>query len=298
MTRLRLSLKSLVRIGLNLVFGALFLYGCSSSTTPTFLKENINDAIQDICKKEYKFDVKAKLAGNTLWIYVPLEDIFTPSDKPEKYTEKFTIEHNKEEFNSDTLKVEYLIKAIPEQEKTQEYKYNKDASEKINNVWKVLNRVLFSMDRAKQNEPKFYYLVIADIKNGFEIKEICYYLDLKKVSYVFISWGEFQHRTIQDTGISADIIGDKDGKHLKYNDITMEEFLAWQIQHRIKLKFQKPEVDQKADIDKEVLKIITYTLKAYNFDNFQFLELYNLFTNKKSLFNKAAILAKSVKPQS
>jgi len=47
----------------------------------------------------------------------------------------------------------------------------------------------------------------------------------------------------------------------------LEEFIADQIQNRIKLKFQKPEVPANADIDKEVLKIVNYTLAAYQFKN-------------------------------
>jgi len=71
----------------------------------------------------------------------------------------------------------------------------------------------------------------------------------------------------------------------------LEEFLADQIQNRIKLKFQKPEVETGVDIDKEVLKIVTYTLAAYQFKDFSLVELANLATGEKVILNQTSILA-------
>jgi hypothetical protein len=292
--KLKPSLKSLAKRGL-LNFYIIILsliFGCSSPITPSYLKEDIEKAIQDISKNEYQTDIKAKLVGKTLWLYLPVEDIFTKPDKPEKYTERFIITKSNNELKEDVLRAEYLIKAIPEQDKFHEYDFSKGIPEKINNVWKVLRRVLFSMERSNKSEPQFFCLIIADIKNGIEIKQISYYLDLKKVSYEFISWTEYQHRTIQDAEIAPQIIGDKEGRNIDYKDMTLADFVVGQIQHRIKLKFQKPEVDKNADIDKEILKIVVYTLKTYDFKNFSQVELNNLLTNSKTVLNQAALWAR------
>ncbi|MCX5706346.1 MAG: hypothetical protein NTW13_01525, partial [Candidatus Omnitrophica bacterium] len=272
------------------------LSGCSSSTQPTYLKENIDQAIRNICKKEYKMDVKSRLVGSTLWVYLPLEDLVTKteeSDKNKKYTERFSLEQNTVSLKDGLLKVEYLIKAIPEQEKQQEVKYNKDALEKIRNVWKVLSRVIFSTERLKRTEPQIFCVVTADIKNGLVILETSHHLDLKKVSYGLISWDEYQHRDIQDVEIKPEIIGDREGTSLDYKNISLNEFITKQIEYRIKLKFQKPEVGKNADIDKEVLKIITNTIKTYGFNNFSIAEINNLATNNKIIMNRAAVLAKA-----
>jgi hypothetical protein len=290
----KLSLKNLAKRGLlvNFIFLlSFFISGCTISTEPTYLKEDIPKAVQDICKNEYKIGVKAKLVGSTLWVYLPLEDLLIKSDKPERYIEKFAIEENKSEFKERVFSIEYQIKAIPEEEKFQEYRYNKDALDKINDIWKVLRRVLFSMERTKRSEPNFFCIVAADIKNAFEVKEIFYYLDFKKVSYGFISWNEYQHRTINETVVLPSIIGDEEGLHLEYKDINMEEFIAAQIKNRIKLKFQKPEVDKNADIDKEILKIITYTINIYGFKDFQGVESYNLLSKNRIILNSKAVLA-------
>jgi hypothetical protein len=292
--KLRLSLKNLARRVLNLCIIACLIGGCSSSTAPTYQKEDLEKSIRNICKNEYQLDVKVKLAGSTLWIYVPVEGLIEKSDKPEKFTEKFNIEQNKGGFADGNFKFDYSIKPIPEQEKSQDFKYNKKVLENINNVWKVLRRVVFSMKCAKGEEPKFYSLIFADMNMGVRIKELSYYLDLKKVSYGYISWEEYQHRSILEQDLAPEAIQDKEGLHINYKDITLEEFILAQIQQRIKLKFQKPEVDKNIDIDTEILKVVEYTLKTYNFKGFSEVELNNLLTKSRVILNQAAIWEKPI----
>jgi len=268
--------------------------GCSSSTEPTFLQENISQAIEDICKKEYNTYVKSRLVGKTLWIYMPVEDMFTKPEKPEKYTEKFEVGSDEAKFDNDVLKLEYAILTTPEKEKTQEIQYDKKVLEQSNNVWKTVRRVIFSCERIEGKEPLFFCFVMADIKNGHETQELFYTMDMKKVSYEYISWGEYQHRAIHDMKVSPEIIGDKEGLHIEYKDFTMQEFIAMQIEHRIKLKFQRPEVDKNTNIDREIEKIVTNTLKIYNFTNFREVEFMNLLTDNKIILNKAAILSKPI----
>ena len=293
MMKSKRSSKSLVKVGLKILPLILFLSACNSSITPSFLKEDITQAVKDICKKEYKLDLSTKLLGSTLWVYLPLENIVSKPDKPEKYVERFLLEDKKNSLDEKILKVNYLVRPTTEIEKQQEMTLDKSVNEKIFNVLQVIRRVLFSMGSSQKDTPQFFCIVTADIKNGFQIKQIFYFLDLKKLSYSFISQTEYQHRIIQDTTISAEIIDDKTGSHLNYRDITLEEFIADQIQNRIKLKFQKPEVPAGADIDKEVLKIVTYTLNTYQFKDFALVEMMNLATGKKITLNQAAILANS-----
>lgn len=288
--KLKQSLKSSVKTGLKLLSLILFLSGCNSSVSPSFLKEDIPHAVQDICKKEYHLDITTKVVGSTLWVYLPLENIISKPTKPEKYTEKFLLEDQKNSLNEKILKVSYLVKPIPEKEKQQEMSIDKTVNEKIFNVLQVIRRVLFSMDNSKKDKPLFFCIVTADIVNGLEIKQIFHLLDLKKLSYGLMSQTEYQHRIVQSTALSPLVIGDKNGAYLDYRDITLEEFIADQIQGRIRLKFQKPEVEKNADIDKEILKIIAYTLKAYEFKDYNFVEIVNLVTGNKDILNQKAIL--------
>lgn len=292
MMKLKLSSKSLARAGLKLIPLILFLSACTSSTTPTFLKENVSKAVKDICKKEYQLDVVTNLTGRTFWVYMPLENIITKSQKPEKYTERFLVEDRKNQFNERVLRINYLIKPVPETEKQQDMSLDKSVNTKIFNVLQVIRRVLFSMDNSEsKNNPLFFCIVTADIANGFELKQVFHCLDLKKISYGFISQTEYQHRIVQDTEISPQIIGDREGRHLVYQDITLEDFLASQIQGRIRMKFQKPEVEKNADIDREVSRVVSLTLNTYAFKNFSLVEMTNLATGAKIILNQTAISA-------
>ncbi len=291
MMKSKLSLRNLARVGLKLLPLIFFLSACTSSTSPSFLRADISQAVKDICKKEYSLDLTTRLVGQTLWVYMPLEDILYKSPKPEKYIERFLMEDKKNTLGEGILKVSYLIKPVAENEKQQEMGIEKSVNEKIFNVLQVIRRVLFSIDNTRKDNPIFFCIVTADIKNGFEIKQIFHFLDLKKISYGFISQSEYQHRVIQDTAVSAQVIGDIQGTHLDYQDITLEEFIADQIQQRIRMKFQKPEVEKNADIDKEVLKIIAYTLDTYAYKNFTLIEMTNLVSGAKTILNQAAVFA-------
>ncbi|RJO63431.1 MAG: hypothetical protein C4540_07225 [Candidatus Omnitrophota bacterium] len=287
----RPSLRNLARAVLCSVSLLIWLiYGCTSSTKPTYFTKDIPRHIETIAENEYTLTVKAKLVGSTLWIYLPLGDIFVKTDKPERYLERFEISSNALALKAGVLKGEYMIKAVPDREKYQEYKLDKAVIDKINDVFKIFRRVLFSMERAN-NEVRFLCVVIADIKNGYQVTQMFYTNDIKKVSYEFISWGEFQHRSIQETIVSESIIGDKNGINVGYNDIQMKDFIVGQVLNRIKLKFGKPEVASDADVDKEVIKIIELTLKMYNFKDFTSVELYNMLTNRRIVLSPANVWA-------
>ncbi len=274
-----------------------FLSGCFSYTQPTYLKKDIPSGIEEICRKEYKFPVKSKLAGTTLWVYIPLEDIVTKPDKPEKVIERFLVDKNQCALKDGILNAVYLIRAVPEKVKYQQASYDKEAAEKINQFYRVLMRVLTSTEKLRPQELQLVCVVTADINNGFQIGETFSYEDFKKYFYGFISQGEFQHRTLQEAEQSQGIIGDREGRHMVYREKSFSEFIAGQIQNRISLKFQKPEVEKGADIDKEVLKIINYTLRIYGFRDFQEVELNNLAKHKRIILNRAAALEETMEQQ-
>ncbi len=274
---------------LNTLIALSLILGCSSSTKPTFTQEEIHNAVRDICKKEYGIELTSRLAGKTLWVYMPAEDIFVPPDKPKNSNERFQVEQDDCAFKDDVLILQYNIKLIPEKEIPQEMEFNKQVSEKTNQVWSVIRRVLFSMDRSKSAEPEFICFVVGDIKNGYEIRQTSYYLDLKKISYNYISTEEYQHRAIQDIGALAEIKGDRDGSYIDYKDMTLKDFIARQIQYRIKLKFQKPEVARNANIDREVEKAVSSTIEIYALKDFDGVELDNLADNNKTFLSVRAI---------
>jgi len=280
----------LAKSGLKLLPLIFLLSACSSSTAPSFLKEDTASAVRDICKKEYKLELVTKLAGRTLWVYLPMEDIITKPAKPEKYTEKFSIDQRESTIENRILKVSYSIRPVTDKEIDQETALDKKVNENLFNIIGVIRRVLFSVDQARADSPLFFSIVIADIKNSFAVKYVFCLTDIKKYSYGLLSQTEWQHRVVQETQASALILGDRIGSHLDYQDITMDEFVTNQIKNRINIKFQKPEVEKNADIDKEILKIISCTTKAYDFRNFSLLEMTNLINNQKTTLDCVAVL--------
>lgn len=292
--KLKPSLKNLVRLAANtssiILIASFLLCGCGPSIPATYLKETAAIAIHDICKSEYNIEITTKTFGSTLWLYLPVENIISKSDKPEKSKECFAIKKNTGEFKDKILKLNYSIESIPEIEKLQEFVFNKAVLEKTNRVFRVISRVILSMDRTRK-QPEFFCFIVADTKTGILLKQTFYYLDIKKVLYQFISQTEFQHRNIQETEIALEAIGNKEGKNINYRDITMQDFIANQIRHRILLKFQKPEVGKNADIDREIIKIVANTIQIYNFKDFSSVELNNLLANKKTFLNLAAVFA-------
>ena len=295
MMRSRRFSKSLARTGLKVIPLIFFLSACTSSTAPSFLKEDIPDAVKNICKKEYKLDIQTKLVGNTLWVYLPLEDIVTKPAKPEKYIERFYVEDKKNYLSDKMLQVNYLVMATPEKEKERDTAIDKSVNEKIINLLRIIHRVLSSTGTAKEAKPSFFCIITADIKNGFELKQLSYVMDLKKFSYGLISQTEYEHRVVWDQSIAKEIIGDRTGTHINYSDITLNEFIANQIQNRIRLKFQNSEVDKNADINKEVQKIVAYTLEIYGFNDFAILEILNQATGERTILNASAVFANSKK---
>jgi hypothetical protein len=91
------------------------------------------------------------------------------------------------------------------------------------------------------------------------------------------------------------IIGDKEGLHLAWEEITMRDFVMKQIEQRVRLKFKKPETEHESDIDKEIIKTAIHTIKAYNFRDFTTLEFDNLLSNKKIILTQEEAWRNAIK---
>ena len=74
---------------------AVFFSGCNLlPSEPTYTADNLSDSVVKIARDEYKIHLTSKLAGRTLWIYLPLgEDLFVDSDKPQESISRFDFKH-------------------------------------------------------------------------------------------------------------------------------------------------------------------------------------------------------------
>lgn len=267
--------------------------GCSPPKSAFYTKENLSESIIKITEEEYNIPIVSKLVGETIWIYLPLqEELFIKSDKPQEYVKRFELEAIDGSLKEAVLKFEYEIKETPETKETQDKKLNPDAIDKINKILRTVRRVIFNLER-NGFKPKFFTVLTTDIKSGIEILDITYVEDLKKVFYGIISWTEYQHRSLEFVSLSLNATGDLEGKHINFYDVDFNDFLVEQIKQRLSIKFNRPEVEKGVDIDKEVLKSIKNVLEIYNADNFLLVDLKNLITGYRISMSRSAVLEES-----
>lgn len=294
MMKLRQYLKNLAKAALNSLLTALLLSSCSVNSSAPYTLETISEHLVKICRDTYKIDAVSKLSGQTLWVYLPLEEsLFIDAKAPQEYTHKFDIKSLEGSLNYETLSFSYHILEIPETKDSQNKTFNPDVADKINKVLRTARRVIFNLTRQKY-EPRFFVMIATDIKTGIEFLNTVYVEDLRKVSYEMISWTEYQHRSVEDIGVSFPAIGDKTGKHILMRDIDFKDFLLEQIKQRLQTKFSRNEVEKGADIDDEVLKTIRYVLDIYKFNDFMVMDLKNALTKRKISFSRAAVFEENI----
>ena len=71
-----------VKRALSLLLSSVFLLnlGACYKARPTYSREKMDRHIRDICRKEYRLDIKAWNFPQTIWIYVPLDNLLTDTN--------------------------------------------------------------------------------------------------------------------------------------------------------------------------------------------------------------------------
>lgn len=108
--------------------------------------------------------------------------------------------------------------------------------EEISKVISVVHRVALSTD-AKID---FLAITAADVKKyGLELTSIEYLPDIREAMFEKFSRGEYFMRSVRNISFSEKTIGDYSGEYKKFFDITFDEFIGYQIIHRVKNLFAK-----------------------------------------------------------
>ena len=130
---------------------------------------------------------------------------------------------------------------------------------------------------AADGTPDFFVVVIADIVNGLEARTVFYLTDLKRAYSDPTFYEEYARRVIseQPTG-GQEIIGDKQGQHVGFRDLSWGEFLAKQMVYRITFKYQQSGFPPSDDTRAEVLAAAADTVAAYQFTDFRAVRLKDL----------------------
>ncbi len=274
------------RFLLGLFFCSFLLTGCFSSDFPPSYKEtDISANIKKICREEYKLNVVPLRAGNTLWVYAPLDRLLHA------------------EFGKNPDKV-----------------FDEEMIEKARNILTSISRVLLSSDKA----PEFFVLDFADIKLGLDYSLTANLMDIKKSAAGGIPWTEANKRYVVGFEQSKMAINDTSGGHLKIYDIKLSEFLSRQIAQRVRIIFQEEpikkyfilkgidsgfqgnkfifgysvvrisEPKEKINISRKILEIITYCFKTYEFKDFSQVVIKDLSAEESSIYESKDIWARSI----
>lgn len=274
--------KSYFLLGICLILPGLFA-GCSRAAPPAPLPlSEAHQKFLKICRGEHKLKVILKPLRNTLWIYVPFDDdLMKVSSTPEGARKSDTsqegpaVKYLESVHNDRRFKITYDIH--PDKNYLQSPGYRLAYSSAYQ---KISQQVLAGVSRAyfeTRDAPQFFVVVIADVKNGVEMENIFYLEDLKQyMAFGALPQEEFVKRSIYEARGKTDWIGDTEGRHLAYTEITMPEFLAKQIATRINFKYQKSSFPPSPDTRSEILNAVAETLKSYNFTDFNYVELRDL----------------------
>lgn len=284
MMKLKLSLKNSAKSALLFSIFSITLTGCYETFEPTYKERDIPNIVKRICKEEYNLDVTTKRTSTTLWIYAPVEKML----------------HKDFGIKEDKI-------------------FDDEMSDKSRNILTAIGRVLISSDKP----PEFYALLVSDTNLGLDYTIIGNVLDMKKSFSGAVPWTEANQRYVIKFKRTSEAIGDITGRHLEAYDVTLQDFLAEQMAQRINVRFQQEDIkkyfkveksegtfindtfflrysieqvlksDKEIDTKKEILDIITYCIKTYEFRDFSTLELNDLIMQDKIVLNNAAIWGRS-----
>jgi len=139
--------------------------------------------------------------------------------------------------------------------------------------------------------PEFFVMVFADIKNGVGIKAINYFPDMKMAlsNPPVISNEEYIKRYVFELFGDEKIIGDKTGDRLKTEEIVLGDFLAKQIENRIKYQFTQSGFPPTGEVRDEIWAIVAETFRLYEFKGVEKIKLIDLNTQQESTYDKSQL---------
>ena len=265
------------------------------------------------CHNEFKYNVKTKLVGQTMWIYVPIDERIVDVKATDKgpfrsgdAEEKIAIRYFDADFTKDAINIEYDIAMSKGYGKSYGYSsaYTEEYSKVQNNILMALKDSFFDVgnisgdvefadtkkDRSHKKlvssyvktdkPPEFFVVTISNITKGIEIEIMLNFEDYKKAMSPnpIIPHEEYTKRYIAEIRGNTAIINDKEGKHLDHRDITMHEFLGKQLTNRVNFKYSRSDFPPGDDTLKELLAITATTVRLYDFKDFVSVNLKDLVT--------------------
>jgi hypothetical protein len=139
--------------------------------------------------------------------------------------------------------------------------------------------------------PEFFVTIFADIKNGVAVKTTNYFEDMRMAlsNPPAISNDEYAKRFVYEILGDEKMIGNTTGTNLEMNEIILSDFLAKQIETRIKYQFTQSNFPPTGQVLDEIWTIVGETCRLYQFKDFEKIKLIDLQTQKESTFDKSQL---------
>ncbi|MDP8266911.1 MAG: hypothetical protein P9M07_08255 [Candidatus Aceula meridiana] len=273
--------------------GLCLVLGCAPKESKVFTSTEADTKFAQVLENDYGYTPILQYAGKTLWAYLPAErDIYKivgagiPPTAPKR---EFTIQFLEGNFESGEFIFEYdivpMTKALKGNGITTQYtpSFNKE----YRNVSNTITRSYLSSEAP----PEFIITVFADTINGVEAKSTMHPKDLERYYAGGLPPEEYNMRIINEVIGDKEIVGDKEGKHLKVAEVSWPKFLIDQALQRIRFKFQRSDFPPEETPKSELLKQIALTLLIYDFKDYERVVLRDLRGSSEETFSKAQIEA-------
>lgn len=257
--------------------------GCAQTPPKKISPSEAHQKLVNTLKEEYALDVTTKEFEDTLWMYFPLEENFLNMRVKDKgaapsssvASTPVAIHFLEGDFSDRQFTIRYDISPSKVYAKDPGYtlEFTEDYQAKQRNILTAISRAYADAE----DGPTFFVLVAADIVRGLETRVFLHIDDLKRAYTDQTFHEEYAKRVISDQPFGDPAaIGDKTGKHVHFYNITLPEFLAKQMTFRINFKYTRSAFPPTGTPEKEILKIAAETVGAYNFTDFDGVQLRNL----------------------
>lgn len=307
---------------LALIISLLLFTGCSktppSSLETTGLEQKFLENFKKTAQLDYALNANTKIIGKTFWIYVATDKELiqisaTPAMAgfmPEKIIKFLDI---KCQYENLVFSTDYIfLKYSPEEREKQQDLFQKTigGSSLYQDFTKATLEILQKAYLAigdiitETEDLNFFAICLADIKNGIKITFVIHRLDMEQFLTGMLPSDEFYSRMILKTDGSKEIINDKYGLSVEYNDISLIDFLEEQIVNNIRSeisemeKYNAKDLKELVKLDDIILQNIYKVTTKYEFDNYILVEVENVITADKLSLSKSKLFRQFEKPSS
>ena len=280
MTRLKRYLKN--PASLVLLFSLLlFSSNCTLRESP-YKRREVEERIIGSFKKDFGLDVVTRVAGDSLYVYIPVKGGFLTTVKTPplpKVDIKFLYADCA--FKDRSFSIRYAAEILPEPRLAPE-NITQNITDEMQEIWGKLYQLFQTALTDSPDHFSFFVIYVADIEEGIEMKTTIEETDLKKFFTRAIPPQEFGQRTLRSIRGGDEIVGDTTGRHVDFKDIDLKDFICDIVTQR--LTYSRLQSDMIDSIQEEVLKIFYTTVAAYGFVDYDDVELVDVIKGDKDLF--------------